>query len=310
MSIKRTLFVAIALILSSYAQSKTNFSGTWKLNVSKSDFGMMPPPESRTDVVDQTGDQIKDTVASTGGQGAQNYTVDIKTDGTESAMKLGPRDAKVSAAWAGTSLAVTTKLDFDGNDVLIKSNWTLSEDGATWTQAAHVTSPMGEMDMKLVFDKQSGNSVPPAPAVAATAPATSAMGAKPNLTGVWKLNTDKSDFGPIPGPESEVDTIDHKDPVINLSVAQQSAQGKQNYQLAININGQEEVHKLGDREVKTTAQWEGSALIVLTKLMFQDNEVLIKAAYTLAPDGKTVNVATHLSSAMGEADQKMIFDKQ
>jgi hypothetical protein len=310
MSMTRTLFVAFALILSSFAETNTNFSGTWKLNVAKSDFGMVPPTDSRTDVIEQSGGHIKDTVAQNGQQGAMNYAMDVKTDGTEVAAKFGPRDVKISAAWAGPALVVTTKLDFDGNDVLIKSNWTLSADGNTWTQTAHITSPMGETDTTLVFDKQSGNSIPPAPAVTATAPATSAMGAKPNLSGVWKLNVDKSDFGPIPGPESEVDTIDHKEPVLNLAVAQQGAQGKQNYQLAININGQEEVHKMGDRDVKTTAQWEGGALIVLTKLMFQDNEVLIKAAYTLAPDGKTVNVATHLSSAMGEADQKMVFEKQ
>jgi hypothetical protein len=37
---------------------------------------------------------------------------------------------------------------------LIKSNWTLSSDGATLTQAAHIASPMGEMDQKAIFEKQ------------------------------------------------------------------------------------------------------------------------------------------------------------
>jgi hypothetical protein len=44
--------------------------------------------------------------------------------------------------------------------------------------------------------------------------------------------------------------------------------------------------------------------------MFQDAEVMIKSLYTLAPGGKIVNVSAHLSSAMGEADQKMVFEKQ
>ena len=121
---------------------------------------------------------------------------------------------------------------------------------------------------------------------------------------------DKSDFGPIPGPESEIDTIDHNDPNLKLAVDQQGAQGKQNYELAITINGKEEAHKLGEREVKTTSQWEGNTMVVLTKLMFQDNEVLVKAVYSLSPDGKTVTNNTHFSSAMGEADQKLVFEKQ
>jgi len=308
MSMARTLVVALVLALSGYAQTKPNFSGTWKLNVSKSDFGMIPPPDSRSDVVEQSEGMIKDAVSQVGQQGAQNFTLNLKTDGTETAVKLGPRDAKVAAQWADNALAVTTKMDFDGNDVLIKSNWTLSADGNTWTQAAHINSPMGEMDVKMVFEKQPGGAT--ASAAAPTAPGTATMSAKPNFTGVWKLNVDKSDFGPIPGPESETDTIDHNDPNLKLAVNQQGSQGKLQYELAIMINGKEETHKLGEREVKTTTQWEGSNLVVSTKLMFQDNEVLLKAVYTLSLDGKTVTNNTHFSSAMGEADQKLVFEKQ
>jgi hypothetical protein len=141
-------------------------------------------------------------------------------------------------------------------------------------------------------------------------PAQAASDGKPNLSGVWKLNVDKSDFGPLPGPESETDTIEHNDPNLKLTVAQVGGQGKLDYTLDLAINGKEEVHKMGPREVKTTAQWEGNALSVLVKLMFQDTEVMIKSLYTLAPGGKTVNVAAHLSSAMGEADQKIVFEKQ
>lgn len=313
MPMSRTAFVAIALALSGYAQTKTDFSGTWKLNIAKSDFGTMPAPESRSDVVEQTADSIKDTVTSVTQQGDMNYALNIKTDGTETAAHVAGRDLKISAAWDGPALAVTTKLDYEGNDVLIKSNWTLSADGNTWTQAAHITSPMGEMDTKLVFDKSTPGAAPAPPPTTSTAATTTAPttgGPKPNFTGVWKLNVDKSDFGPIPGPESETDTIEHNDPNIKLAVDQQGAQGKRKYDLDLVIDGKEETHKLGDQDIKTTAQWEGNALNVVTKLMFQDNEVLIKAVYTMLPDGKTVNVATHFSSAMGEGDQKMVFDKQ
>lgn len=303
----RSIVFALVLALSGYAQTKPNFSGNWKLNISKSDFGMIPPPDSRSDVIEQSGDMIKDTVSQVGQQGAVNYTLNLKADGTEAAVKLGQRDAKVTAQWADNALAVTTKLDFDGNDVVLKSNWTLSADGNTMTQAAHITSPMGEMDTKFVFEKQAGG----ASATASTAPTPTAPAAgKPNFSGIWKLNVNKSDFGPIPGPESETDTIEHSDPSLKLAVDQQGSQGKRNYELAITINGKEEQHKIGDNDVKTTSQWEGSNLVVLTKLMFQDNEVLVKAVYSLSPDGKVVTNNTHFSSPMGEADQKLVFDKQ
>jgi hypothetical protein len=316
MPTSRILVATLALSLGCFAQSKPNFSGTWKLNVSKSDFGMLPPPDSRTDVIEQTGDMIKDNVSTVTQQGPMQYTVPLKFDGSESTVKAGPREVKVMAAWDGPVLVVTTKLDYEGNPVTVKSNWTLSEDGASWTQAAHIESPMGEMDQKLVFEKQGAGATttaaaPPAPAAkVGTMGGTASASARPNFSGTWKLNTQKSDFGPIPGPDSETDVIEHNDPNIKLAVDRSGPQGNQKFDLDMAIDGKEQTHKLGDQEVKTTSQWEGNALVVLTKLMFQDNEILIKSAYTLAPDGKTVNVNSHFSSPMGEADQKLVFDKQ
>ena len=44
--------LAIGLVaLPGLAQSKPDFSGTWKLNVGKSDFGQVPGPDSETMVV-------------------------------------------------------------------------------------------------------------------------------------------------------------------------------------------------------------------------------------------------------------------
>jgi len=61
---------------------------------------------------------------------------------------------KSTLSWQGKSLVVDTKLKIQGNDVTIKSVWTLSDDGKTLTQNAHLGSPMGETDQKLVFEKQ------------------------------------------------------------------------------------------------------------------------------------------------------------
>ncbi|MBI3209312.1 MAG: hypothetical protein HYZ37_10495, partial [Candidatus Solibacter usitatus] len=39
----------------------------------------------------------------------------------------------------------------------------------------------------------------------------SALGAKPNFSGEWKLVLSKSDFGPLPAPDRGVRTIQHDD---------------------------------------------------------------------------------------------------
>jgi hypothetical protein len=148
------ILVVAAFAAGAAAQSKTNFSGTWKLNTSKSDFGMIPGPTSRTDVIDHKDSSLKVSVTAEGAQGKQQYTVNYTTDGKEAVNSLPGREMKSTLSWQGKSLVVDTKLKFQGNDVTVKSTWTLSEDGKTLTQNAHLASAMGETDQKLVFEKQ------------------------------------------------------------------------------------------------------------------------------------------------------------
>jgi len=149
----RAILLTCVLAAASHAQSQPNFSGTWKLNVAKSDFGPLPGPDNRTDVIEQTEGGLKDKVSASGQQGKQDYTLSFKTDGTETVNKLGDREVKVAAKWNGPALVVTTKLSFNDQEIAITANWTLSTDGATLTQAVHLASPMGEADQKMVYEK-------------------------------------------------------------------------------------------------------------------------------------------------------------
>src|SRR5579872_768849 len=239
---------ALLLALSGYAQTQPNFTGTWKLNVAKSDFGMLPAPASRVDVITQTADMIKDDVNAESDQGKVAYVANLKFDGSETVVHAMGRDIKTTAKWEGSTLVTTQKFDYEGAEINVKNSWTMAPDGNTFTINVHLASPMGEMDQKQVFEKQSGG----ASSTASTAPAA---GGKPNFSGVWKLNVDKSDFVMIPPTESETDTIEHNDPKLKLAVSQVGAQGKQDYQLDLAIDGKEQTHKMGTREVKTTANW-------------------------------------------------------
>jgi hypothetical protein len=145
----------IAFAISAAAQGKTDFTGTWKLKVDKSDFGMMPAPASRTDKIEQTAAGIKDTVdVRSAQQGKQAYTINYTTDGKEVVNNVGGRDIKSTATWDGALLVISSKFKFQDSDVDAKSNWSLSDGGKTLTLMHHYTSSMGEMDQKLVFEKQ------------------------------------------------------------------------------------------------------------------------------------------------------------
>jgi len=146
------LTLALGLV---QAQAKTDFTGTWKLNTAKSDFGPLPPPDSRTDKITHQDPSLKANVATTGGmQGDMTYDVSYSTDGKECVNHVGANEFKSTLNWDGDELVVDTKGSFGGNEFTSKGRWSLSSDGKTLSIAQHLSSAMGETDVKLVFDKQ------------------------------------------------------------------------------------------------------------------------------------------------------------
>jgi hypothetical protein len=60
-----------------------------------------------------------------------------------------------------------------------------------------------------------------------------------------------------------------------------------------------------------TASWEGPAFLLVTDANVRGQvEVTSKQHYTLSADGKTMTIDDHVSTAMGDIDTQLIFDKQ
>ena len=145
--------VVIALA-AAQAQAKTDFSGTWKADTSKSDFGPMPPPDSITEKITHQDPSLKMNIAQQGGTGDMTYDAAYTTDGKESVNTVAGNEFKTVLNWDGDDLVADTKGSFDGNDFTAKDRWTLSDGGKTMTVTRHISTAMGEFDMKLVFEKQ------------------------------------------------------------------------------------------------------------------------------------------------------------
>ena len=308
---KASLVCFAAVAFAASLAAKPNFSGTWTLNVSKSDFGMLPGPTSRTDVIEHNDPVLKDTVKQETQQGPQNVTLNYTTDGKEATNEQGPMTVKSNLSWDGDNLVVDSKTSLQGNDVTIKQVWTLSADGKTLTINAHLAAAaLGETDQKFVFEKGGAGSAAPTTATATTG-ATTVTGAHPNYSGTWKLNVEKSDFGPLPPDTSRTDIIEHSDTGVKQTVSEDGAQGKQDYVLNFTTDGKEATNSAGGIEVKNAASWTGANLVVDTKLNIQGTDVAVKATWVLSPDGKALTQNSHINAgALGEFDQKFLFEKQ
>jgi hypothetical protein len=146
------MIAAIVCLCASFAaaQAKPNFTGTWKMNPSKSKFDGGGGPSGITAKIDQKDDSVTEALTVTGDGGDQNVEGKYTTDGKEIDVQLGPNGAKGTAKWDGDALVIEWKAE----GFVFRRKLALSTDGKTLTMAVHRTSQNGEVDETVVFDKQ------------------------------------------------------------------------------------------------------------------------------------------------------------
>lgn len=316
-------FAAAVCAAPGFAQN-SKLNGTWKLNTSKSDFGQFPPPASETDTIEVTNTDFKQHVSSESQRGTQTYTRACAITGQETVLTPDNPNAhigpvlldKITCGWDGSSLVVTEGAQMQGAELTDKLTFSVSDDGNTMTMTSHITSATINADRKLVYDRTDAASAGAASAagVAQTAGSMAMIhtgGSHPNLSGAYKLDVPKSDFGQMGGPSGGTLTVDEGGSSIKIDNDQQGGpMGDMKSTQTLTTDGQESTSTMMGNPVKSTAQWDGASLVVNAKTSFQGTDLTIKSTYSLSDDGKTLTVKTHAESSMGAFDSTAVYDKQ
>jgi hypothetical protein len=143
---KRLLAVlALALPLA----AAPNFSGSWMLNVGKSQYGQFPAPEVMIRTVQMQGTQLTMSTYQKGAQGEVTTELKYTTDGKPSVNGANTG----TAAWYGDTLVIESSREAQGARLTQRDSWSLSGDGKTLTVMTKVKLPNGEFDVKQVFEK-------------------------------------------------------------------------------------------------------------------------------------------------------------
>jgi hypothetical protein len=141
--------------------------------------------------------------------------------------------------------------------------------------------------------------------------ASACLAATPDLSGSWKFNSAKSDFGAFPAPSSLSQKVTHAEPKLTVAVKMTSDMGDLDLTSSYTTDGKETTNPgFGGGETKSVAKWEGDILLVDTKGSFGDQPFTMKDRWTLSEDGKVLTIQRHFASGMGEVDQKIVLDKQ
>ncbi len=175
-----TAFVCL-LAVSAFAQDnkKTDFSGSWTLDASKSKLGERARIESMTMTVTQTDKDIKVETATKrlpppagamqdgggqgggmrrGGDGTSVYSLDGKETTTETEGQMGKSLVKQKAELDGGKLKLSSTRIFNTQmgevSINTKEIWTLSDDGKTLTVKRDMETPRGTNSSEMVFTKK------------------------------------------------------------------------------------------------------------------------------------------------------------
>jgi hypothetical protein len=136
------------------AEGKPDFSGTWKMNPSKSEWGGMPAPDRMESTVEHSEPKLDVAVAQAGEWGEWSTDFTYTTDGSESVNSTPDFEVKSVVKWEGDVLVIASTMDFQGSPLTIMDRWTLSDDGMTLEIQRRMNGPMGEGDATIIMEKQ------------------------------------------------------------------------------------------------------------------------------------------------------------
>jgi hypothetical protein len=140
--------------LVSSALAKPNFTGTWKANIAKSDFGAMPAPQSVVNKNDHQDPKLTISSTTAGDSGERTFNMTFSTDGAETTNEIGSVKITSKCRWEGDDLLIDSKAVTDQGEFTVKDRMTMLEGGKAFKLARQWAGPMGETTQTMLFEKQ------------------------------------------------------------------------------------------------------------------------------------------------------------
>jgi hypothetical protein len=132
----------------------------------------------------------------------------------------------------------------------------------------------------------------------------------PDFSGTWTMNAAQSNFGGMPAPSSLTQTVTQEPSAVKVAVKQSGDFGDMAMDFTFTTDGKENANQVADMQVKSTARWDGPALVIDSTMDIQGSALTMSDRWSLSADGKQMIIDRHVTSAMGSGDGKIVFDKQ
>ena len=134
---------------------------------------------------------------------------------------------------------------------------------------------------------------------------------RPNFTGIWNLDKEKSNFGGLPGPESARYLIRQ----LGSKLEMQYEADNHTTRVDIIPDGEEHLlETLPDSENLARVYWSGSTLVFdgRIKPSSSSRAVPVKwiSRWTLSPDKRVITIDRRMTAQDTTVEQKVVFNKE
>ena len=155
-NISLTIILMMVIITNSHGQDlrKPNFSGTWKVDITRSDFGPFPRPKAFVRTIRQDGIYLEITDEAVDRDGRRGVEVlRLTLDGEESINDVNGSKVSGVARAIGSHVLTQTSHESGGTRFVVYEIWGLSNAGETLIVEGEVASSMGEEDIFVVLNR-------------------------------------------------------------------------------------------------------------------------------------------------------------
>ena len=133
--------------------------------------------------------------------------------------------------------------------------------------------------------------------------------AKPDFTGSWKFNSDKSRLQ-IPPPESTTFLIEHREPRFHLERTHVFGGKSDTFSIDLMTNGEAAVQAHGGFQIHASLHWEGDTLRFDSRLEREGEQATNVVRYSLSDDGQTFTAVEQFCGKEYSYENMWVFDKQ
>jgi hypothetical protein len=142
-------------------KSRPDFSGTWRIDKSKSDYGEFSDrPLSKADatlVVEHRDPELKvrRTLSLNGQEEVKEFTYYTDERGETNQATIGVGEVKSKTKWDGDRVVsearVTRRSQSGPYELNVTQKWQVASDGKTLTNTTTISNQMGAQQVKLVY---------------------------------------------------------------------------------------------------------------------------------------------------------------